>query len=107
MILSELLSGVELKQALAPALAALEVRGLDYDSRRIEPGFLFFAFPGAKTDGRVFAAGALERGAIAVASESEAPPGFEERWIPLVHGRRALALASRNFYDKPDERLAL
>ncbi len=107
MILSELLSGVGLKHPLAPALAAEAVSGLDYDSRRVDPGFLFFAFPGAHADGRAFAASALERGAIAVAGESPAPEGLEARWIQVNHGRQALALASRNFYRRPDERLGL
>ncbi len=52
MTLGEVLSGVGLKQPLAPALAAQEASGLDYDSRRVEPGYLFFAFPGARADGR-------------------------------------------------------
>jgi UDP-N-acetylmuramoyl-L-alanyl-D-glutamate--2,6-diaminopimelate ligase len=107
MTLGELLSGVGLKQPLAPALAAEAVSGLDYDSRRIEPGFLFFAFPGTRADGRAFAANAVERGAVAVAGESETPAEFANRWIQLEHGRQALALASRNFYGKPDERLGL
>jgi UDP-N-acetylmuramoyl-L-alanyl-D-glutamate--2,6-diaminopimelate ligase len=107
MILSELLSGVRLKQPLAPSLAVREVSGLDYDSRRVEPGYLFFAFPGARADGRAFAANAFEKGAIAVASESEAPADLADRWIVLERGRSALALAARNFYGKPDEQLGL
>jgi UDP-N-acetylmuramoyl-L-alanyl-D-glutamate--2,6-diaminopimelate ligase len=107
MILGELLSDAGLKYPLAPALAAQQVTGLDYDSRRVEPGYLFFAFPGAKVDGRAFTANAVERGAIAIVSESDAPPGLEQLWIRVEHGRQALALASRNFYSKPDERLGL
>lgn len=107
MTLHELLAGVELNQPLAPALAAREASGLDYDSRRLEPGYLFFAFPGAHADGRAFAANALEKGAVAVVSESEAPENLSACWIQVEHGRRALALASRNFYQKPDERIAL
>ena len=107
MTLDELLTGVGLKHPLTPALAAQEVSGIDYDSRRIEPGFLFFAFSGARADGRAFAPGALERGALAVAGESEAPAELADRWIQVEHGRQALALASRNFYRKPDERLGL
>jgi UDP-N-acetylmuramoyl-L-alanyl-D-glutamate--2,6-diaminopimelate ligase len=106
MTLGEVLTGVGLKHPLAPALAAKEVSGLDYDSRRIEPGFLFFAFSGAKVDGRSFAVSAFERGALAVAGEAEAPAGAD-RWIQVEHGRQALALASRNFYRKPDEHLGL
>src|SRR5580658_2984738 len=107
MRIGELLSGVSLKQPLPPQLADAEAAGLDYDSRRIEKGFLFFAFPGAHADGRGFANAAVARGAVAVASESDAPGDLRAQWIEVEHGRQALALASRNFYGKPDERIGL
>jgi UDP-N-acetylmuramoyl-L-alanyl-D-glutamate--2,6-diaminopimelate ligase len=107
MRIGELLSGVRLKQPLAPQLADAEAAGLDYDSRRIEKDFVFFAFPGARADGREFANDAFARGAAAVVSESEAPDDLRRRWIEVEHGRQALALAARNFYGKPDERLGL
>ncbi len=105
MKLGEILSGVRLRQPLTPELAALPVEGLEYDSRRAGKGYLFFAFPGSRADGRQFAADALARGAVAVASESESPGGVP--WIEVEHGRHALAIASRNFYHRPDERLGL
>jgi UDP-N-acetylmuramoyl-L-alanyl-D-glutamate--2,6-diaminopimelate ligase len=108
MRLGELLSGIRLKQPIAPDLADMEIRGLEYDSRRVGKDFLFFAFPGSRTDGREFAADAAARGAVAVVSEDavagHAPP---IPWIQVEHGRHALAIASRNFYGKPDERLGL
>src|SRR5580692_10662696 len=111
MKIGELLSGVQLKQPLPPQLAEREAAGLDYDSRRIEKDFLFFAFPGAHADGRQFANEALARGAIAVVSEAaieaDAPEDWRSRWIQVEHGRQALALAARNFYGRPDERVAL
>ena len=108
MNLGEIFADVALAEPLAPELAATEVRGLDYDSRRVEAGYLFFAFPGARTDGRQFALDAMARGAAAVASESApADEGLAARWIRVPHGRQALALAARNFYNKPDERLKL
>ena len=48
---------VRLKTPLPPELADTPVEGLEYDSRRVGNGFLFFAFPGARADGRAFAAG--------------------------------------------------
>src|ERR1019366_3242630 len=69
--------------------------------------FLFFAFPGSRADGRQFAREAVARGAAALAGESEAAEELAGRWVEVEHGRQALALASRNFYGKPDERLGL
>jgi UDP-N-acetylmuramoyl-L-alanyl-D-glutamate--2,6-diaminopimelate ligase len=112
MTLGEILSGVGLTQPISPSLAIAPIDGVEYDSRRVGRNFLFFAFPGSRAHGRQFVQDAMARGAVAVASESEAPgPGvgtlFTAPWIQVQHGRQALALASRNFYGKPDERLGL
>jgi UDP-N-acetylmuramoyl-L-alanyl-D-glutamate--2,6-diaminopimelate ligase len=105
MILEEVLAGVALRGALAPEIARLEVAGLAYDSRVIEKDFLFFAFAGSRVDGAGFAQNAMTRGALAVVSEQPGPPDFAGTWIEAEHGRRALAVASRNFYGRPDERV--
>ena len=105
MKLSELLAGVALREALTPELAALEVTGLEYDSRRVGKGFVFFAFAGSRVDGRQFAQDALARGALAVASDLSRPPGFDGVWMEVEHGRNALATAAKNFYHQPDERV--
>lgn len=44
----------------------VDVTGLTADSRAVEPGFVFAALPGSRTDGRAFIADALARGAAAV-----------------------------------------
>ncbi len=107
MNLSEILSAVRLLQPLAPELASADIEGMEYDSRRVAPGYLFFAFPGSRADGRQFARDALARGARAVVADSAPPEDLEGCWIRVEHGRQAMALAARNFYGKPDERLGL
>jgi UDP-N-acetylmuramoyl-L-alanyl-D-glutamate--2,6-diaminopimelate ligase len=107
MTVREVLAGVSLKADLPPDLAFSEVKGIEYDSRRIGAGCLFFAFEGQYADGRRFAGEAIRRGAIAVVSESPRVDGFSGVWIEVGHGRHALALAARNFYGKPDERIAM
>lgn len=107
MTLSQLLADGTLGAELSSPLAAREITGIDYDSRRIASGNLFFAFAGAKADGSRFAAEALAKGAAAVVSELPQPPDFDGPWIRVSHGRQALALAARRFYDAPDERLEL
>ncbi len=105
--IAAVLAGVRLAEPLSAALSSRRVAGLEYDSRKVAEDFLFFAFPGAKVDGRVFAAQAISRGAMAVVSELEPPADFNGPWIRVEHGRRALATAARNFYGAPDERLSL
>jgi UDP-N-acetylmuramoyl-L-alanyl-D-glutamate--2,6-diaminopimelate ligase len=107
MTIDEILGGVRLRKELPADLGKAVVTGLEYDSRRVEPGFLFFAFPGARADGREFAQQAVEKGALAAVSEFPAPEGFLGRWIEVEHGRQALALAARNFYGNPAKRLKL
>ena len=105
--LAEVMEGVPVVSAIPDSVAAAEVSGLAYDSRKAAPGFLFFAFPGSKTDGRRFAAQAVEKGAVAVISEAPAPADFSGHWIRAAHGRHALATASGNFYNHPDRRLKI
>jgi len=107
MTIEEILQGVALRKELPGDLGKVPVQGLEYDSRRVEPGFLFFAFPGARSDGREFAAQAMEKGAVATVSALPPPDGFLGSWIEVEHGRQALALASRNFYRSSTKRLKL
>ena len=107
MTVGEVFAGVSLKADLGPDLALLQVKGIEYDSRRVGEGYLFFAFEGQHADGRRFATDAIRRGAVAVVSDSARPAEFTGVWIEVEHGRQALALVARNFYGKPDERIAV
>ncbi len=98
----ELLDGAEyLAQQGNPQIA-----GLDYDSRRVQPGWCFVAIRGKSTDGNRYIDAALLAGAVAVVSDS-LPPRPGVAWAQVPHGRRALARLSANFYGRPAERLAI
>jgi UDP-N-acetylmuramoyl-L-alanyl-D-glutamate--2,6-diaminopimelate ligase len=107
MTVGEVFAGVSLKADLPRELAVLTVKGIEYDSRRVGDGYLFFAFEGQHADGRRFAADAIRRGAVAVVGQSPRPAEFSGAWIQVEHGRQGLAIAARNFYGKPDERIAV
>src|ERR1019366_7840416 len=84
------------------------IHGLDYDSRRIEPGFCFIAMRGGTTDGNRYIDAAIRAGAVAVVSDSVTEtPRKDVAWATTAHGRRALAKLSANFYKKPAEKLAI
>ena len=68
MTVRELLAEVEIV-AVTGALEA-SVRSLRLDSRRVEPGDVFFALPGVQADGARFAAAAVHPRAVAVVGPS-------------------------------------
>jgi UDP-N-acetylmuramoyl-L-alanyl-D-glutamate--2,6-diaminopimelate ligase len=105
MTVAELLRGVPGLKNTCPT--DVEIASIQYDSRRVEPQTLFFAIQGQKADGHDFIPAALERGAVAIASERPAPPELASRWIQVESIRRALSDAARAFYGRPDERLKL
>ena len=84
-----------------------------YDSRHVAPGVLFVAMQGSTTDGNRFVENALQRGACAVVTDSEATWQSLRATHPdlaiarVDHGRRALAGISANFFRHPERRLKL
>ncbi len=80
-----------------------EIVGLDYDSRRVKPGYLFAAIKGFKTDGSKFVGDAVKNGAAAVMSENRLDID-----VPVVRVssiRKALADTAAAFYDYPGYKL--
>lgn len=87
--------------ACPAALGNLEAAGLADDSRRVAPGFVFFAIPGAKVDGARFIDEAVAKGAMAVIGERQpAGPLASTPFILVDDVRRALALAAAVFHRR-------
>jgi UDP-N-acetylmuramoyl-L-alanyl-D-glutamate--2,6-diaminopimelate ligase len=84
-----------------PAIAALE-----YDSRAVQPGALFFALSGLHTDGHAYISDAIERGAAAVVHEAEVgekKPGVV--YLKVRNSRFAMSPVAAAFYGFPSRRL--
>jgi len=73
------------------------IEGVTADSRRVRPGWLFAALPGALADGRSFVAAALASGAAAVLA-GESLPGIAAPVVLAHDPRRAYALAAAAFF---------
>ncbi len=102
--LRRLLSGVETAGEI-PA-EDIEIGGLAYDSRRVEPGDLFFAIEGFQRDGHEF----LPRARVAGAAAALVTRKVELAGLPLVEvtdARRAMAAVAAEFYDHPSRKLTL
>ena len=81
----------------------LPVRGITHDSRRVEPGFLFVALPGQKTDGHRYIDAAIQQGAVAVVGEK--PLSLPVPYARVDNARAALARLAAAFFDYPSRDL--
>jgi UDP-N-acetylmuramoyl-L-alanyl-D-glutamate--2,6-diaminopimelate ligase len=84
------------------------ITGLEYDSRRIKPGNLYFALPGLHADGRSFIPDAIRRGAAAVLYQRELD-GYRPdiAYIRVKDARFAMSPAAAAFYGFPSRRLGV
>jgi UDP-N-acetylmuramoyl-L-alanyl-D-glutamate--2,6-diaminopimelate ligase len=105
--LSEVFQGLE--AALPAGAGNLGIRQVACDSRKVQPGALFFALHGAKSDGNKFIQDAFKLGAVAIASEEPAPGPIPAgvTWIQVREARKALAITAANFLGHPANALQL
>ena len=80
------------------------VKELAYDSRKVEPGTLFFCVVGEKVDGHEFGARAVEDGAVALVVERELTD-LEVTQVVVPDSRAAMAPLAAKFWGDPTERL--
>lgn len=91
-------------------VADCEVNDLQNDSRAIQPGDAFIAYPGAQVDGRQYIMQARRQGAVAILYEPtqlnfELP--LDIPCVPIPHVVEKLAAIASHFYDHPTRKLAV
>jgi UDP-N-acetylmuramoyl-L-alanyl-D-glutamate--2,6-diaminopimelate ligase len=97
MKLRELLVDAEVAEIVGDP--GVEIAGLSYDSRAVEPGTLFFCVPGQRSDGHEFGAGAVERGATALVVERLLDVGATQARV--ADARAAMAPIAVRFWGDP------
>ena len=92
--------------AIGAGLRARAVSSVEYDSRRVEAGAVFFALRGQHADGGAFAAQAVSRGALLVVGDGPAPDGWAGApWLVAGDARLSLAAFAAAFHGYPSESL--
>lgn len=103
MKLSALLAAIEHQQIIP---GDVEISDITCDSRKVGPGTLFVALPGARVDGHDFIPGAIGAGAAAIVAQRPVETGS----TPLAvtdDPREALALLSAAFFGHPADKLTV
>ena len=85
--------------------SAVEVAGIEHDSRRVEPGTLFCCLVGHQADGHDHAAEAVARGAVGLVCEralpEPVPSSVVQARIPPGRGRPSMARLAAAFWGHP------
>src|SRR5687767_15651174 len=84
-----------------------EVKGLCYDSRKLQTGEVFFAAPGEKVDGHEFIAAAVGKGAAAVVVSRKGDWPRPAAVVRVPDVRRSMGLWAAHFYGRPSARVRL
>ncbi len=103
MKLKKLLEGLEIKSIRGEGNR--DVRGIAYDSRRVEKGFLFVCLRGHRSDGHDFIPEALERGAGVIVTEEDWGGRRDLTQVIVPASRPALAKLGDNFYEHPSGKI--
>ncbi len=112
------IDGVPSKEA-----SEIKVNSLEFDSRHVKAGSLFFALPGTHSNGNSFIPSAIQNGAVAIIFEGSSEPFSEEltnkiktacekakcapAFIQVKSARFAMSPVSACFYDYPSRKLAV
>lgn len=85
-----------------------EIKGIAFDSRRVERDYVFVAIKGTITDGHKYISQAISKGAGTIVCE-HLPDSKDAGtlYIEVPNSSLALGLISRAYYDDPSSRLLL
>jgi UDP-N-acetylmuramoyl-L-alanyl-D-glutamate--2,6-diaminopimelate ligase len=86
----------------------IEVKGICFDSRKVQPGFLFVAVKGTQSDGHAFIEKAALSGAVAIVAE-KLPESISDKttYVTVKDSSKALGIMASNFYGNPSAKIKL
>jgi UDP-N-acetylmuramoyl-L-alanyl-D-glutamate--2,6-diaminopimelate ligase len=108
--LKEILYKVRLEEVFGTTQR--DILGIHFDSRKIQPGFLFVAIPGLTLDGHSFIETSIKNGAIAIILEY-IPDSLNIKDYPEVsflrvqNSQEALGALAGNFFEHPSQTIKL
>jgi UDP-N-acetylmuramoyl-L-alanyl-D-glutamate--2,6-diaminopimelate ligase len=86
----------------------IAIHQLEFDSRKVTPGSLFFAIRGSNTDGHQYIDQAIQKGAVAVLCEDlPAELNSSVTYIKVGDSNYSMGVMASDYYDNPSGKLKL
>lgn len=106
MQLQEILYGVTILKLVG--VTNREVAALEFDSRKVGPGMVFFAIKGTLTDGHQYIDQTIRAGAhVIVCEDLPEVLAAEVSYLQVENAHIALGIMAANFYGNPSSKLKL
>jgi len=83
----------------------IEVKDIQIDSRKVQPGTVFIAIKGAAADGHQFIEKAIESGATAIVSETALSPREGVTLLQVENSAAAAGYIANNFFGQPSSKM--
>lgn len=85
------------------------IKGIAFDSRKVEPGFAFVAVRGTKVDGHNFIEAIADRTAVVIGEQAATELTLPETcvYVQVASSNEALGLLASRWYDQPSKQLKL
>ncbi len=88
--------------------AEISYTGIEYDSRKIKKGNIFFALEGSLVDGHDFIQKAIELGAKMIVVSKEVPVlNKEVTFVQVEDTRKVMGLIAANYYGHPEKKVKI
>ncbi len=105
-LLRDILYGVSIKSVFG--ITDINIKSIQFDSRKILEKDLFVAIRGVDDDGHDFINTAIEKGAIVIVHQHELEKMTEGiAYIKVENSSKALAIMASNYYNHPSNNLQL
>lgn len=106
MLVKDIINGLEVLNDAAD-IEGIDIKDIVYNSKYAKEGTIFVALKGALADGHKYAMDAYDKGVRVFIVEDDVKLNDDAIVIKVKDTRKALAIASKNFFNKPDEEMRL
>jgi len=85
----------------------IDIKEIQYDSRKVKDGDVFFCIEGFNLDGHKYIQNAIENGAVAIVCQKDIEKEISCTVLRTEDTRKALAIGAANYYENPSRSMKM
>lgn len=85
----------------------IDIKEIQYDSRKVKDGDAFFCIEGFNLDGHKYIQNAIENGAVAIVCQKDIEKEISCTVLRTEDTRKALAIGAANYYENPSRSMKM